>query len=360
MQTWTFRAIDSWFFRDGTPFHSGETAGLHHRSMFPPPISAIQGAIRTTLARSRGWTERDKTDIYWPKELGDYESLGELSFRGPYLRWRNERLYPIPLTLIGDRKRVNHRLIPSYSTVSCDMGNVRLVEIPDRKKGKLLTGWVNKEGMQQILAGGFLKESQIYLPSELYQSEFRIGLQRDNHTLQANEGYLYSSVHVRPYLEVRIEVEVTGIPSDWKVANNQLIPFGGEGRFADVEVTESKTERIVMPLDRLENSDPVRFYMSLLTPGVFADVKKTIERGPLADLSCVSGSISRVVSQGSWDQKHNMPRKNLLMIPAGSTWFYETDQHMLETIQTLHHSKIGNRTEYGYGEIAIGRWTAKK
>ena len=78
--------VDTWFFRDGTPFTKGDSPQENVGSLFPPPPATVVGALRAALARSRGWGGRGS----WPPEiceiLGDGpDDLGQLRFDGPFL-----------------------------------------------------------------------------------------------------------------------------------------------------------------------------------------------------------------------------------------------------------------------------------
>jgi hypothetical protein len=42
---WEFKAVDTLFFRDGTPYNAGEGGGLGIKSIFPPYIFTLQGAV---------------------------------------------------------------------------------------------------------------------------------------------------------------------------------------------------------------------------------------------------------------------------------------------------------------------------
>ena len=94
-QFWDFTLLDTGFFRSGQPFDAGEGGHGRVTSHFPPPMNTLQGAIRTTLATAQGWHPGQRL----PKELGDANSLGLLSLKGPYLIMDEKPLFPAPLNL---------------------------------------------------------------------------------------------------------------------------------------------------------------------------------------------------------------------------------------------------------------------
>ena len=52
--------VDTWFFRDSTPFTMGKAPQENVGSVFPPHPATVVGAIRAALARSRGWDGRGR------------------------------------------------------------------------------------------------------------------------------------------------------------------------------------------------------------------------------------------------------------------------------------------------------------
>ena len=119
--------------------------------MFPPFITTIQGAIRTSLALEQQW--RPGETVKWPKELGGPDDLGNLQLRGPYLLYGDEPYFPAPLLLLG-KEGIYIRLVPG-EPVECDLGSVRLpVPAQEPEGAKLLNGvYLTREGLGQVLEG---------------------------------------------------------------------------------------------------------------------------------------------------------------------------------------------------------------
>ena len=55
-----FDPIDSWFFRDGTPFTTNSTPQEDVSSLFPPYPPTVVGALRAALALEKGWPGRGR------------------------------------------------------------------------------------------------------------------------------------------------------------------------------------------------------------------------------------------------------------------------------------------------------------
>ena len=97
--------VDSWFFRDGTPFTAGSTSQDNVNSLFPPYPSTIVGALRVAMALDNGWDGCGR----WPSSLnavlGDGpQDLGKLSFDGPFLIKDKKPLFRVPQHLLGSRE----------------------------------------------------------------------------------------------------------------------------------------------------------------------------------------------------------------------------------------------------------------
>jgi CRISPR-associated protein Cmr3 len=347
--------VDTLFFRDGTPFHLGETFFLQQKSLFPPMISTLQGAIRTSLARAVGWSEMDKASK-WPKdEIGDFESLGKLQLRGPYLAWKGNRIYPLPLVLCGKGKQASSWILPGEA-VECDLGDEVYLPYVASSQDRPLTAWVTETGLQKVLQHKFPSEQEVLLPSELWKEERRIGIKRENATHQVEDGHLYATNHIRPMKDLRIVVEVDGVPSEWEIADRFTTLLGGEGRFAEVTITETEQRHLPEVPDFFSEQGKVRFTLTLITPGKFEDTAHVVKNGPLGDISCRSASIGKMQASGGWDLQHNQSKTVEPFIPAGSTWFYEGQQEHVPDFKQLHGRCVGEKQEYGYGEIVIGRW----
>lgn len=366
MKRWRFRLIDTGFFRDGTPFAFGETGALHQNTTFPPFISTLQGAIRTSLARFQGWEvkqgkKKRLIDLWDKKVLGDERMVGQLMFNGPYLEWDGERLYPLPRTILFqeiknplglEERRPVGWLVPGRE-VESDLGKKRFLK-PTHPKGRLLVGWVTVRDLEKVLNQQVPEPAQLFWPDLLWKEEKRIGIKRDVRTHQAIDGHFYTSSHIRPHIKLRISVDVEGVPSDWNVPARFSVPLGGEGRFAEATVTEEDPVSLPFP-DFSPEEERIRFTVSLLTPMLITHFDQ-LKKGPLPELDCVTASLGRYFPLGGWDLSKNRPRPLQPMCPAGSTWYYIADRTIIPTLKSLNGACVGKKTSFGYGQICIGKW----
>lgn len=361
---WRFSAVDTLFFRDGTPYHQGESGNVIPQSLFPPMMFTLQGAIRTALAIYNGWNVAEL-----PKELGDVDHLGDLTLKGPYLEFNGKRLFPAPLRVLGekvgkserDSKWKLHWLTPGPK-VKCDMGMLQLPYMEERVK-KSDAMWLTQEGLETLLRGELPKEG-IYDQKSLWKAERKVGIQRDLKTGTTDQQSLYFLEYVRPDAELKVVVEVSGIPDEWQPKESLVLPLGGEGRFAQVTIDKVEDDAWQDPKLALDSDGKVRFTVSLLTPGYFVSedlkeehVKTVIYNGPPEiPGKCISACIGKMIMIGGWDLKNRRPRPIVPLIPPGSTWFFEADEKDKEKIASLHRQQVGEKKAYGMGEIVIGTW----
>jgi CRISPR-associated protein Cmr3 len=361
-QFWSFRALDTFFFRDGISFNQGEVGTVQPTSQFPPSMYTLQGAIRTRLATEHGW--KPGHPERWPAWLGTAQSLGNLKLSGPYLRFGSTWLYPLPLLLVGKRNRKQEwqlsRLTPGAFVV-CDLGEVRLLELERELDGKTVTGWITREGYDELLAGRTPVGDQLRMPKELWHTEKRTGFARDRFTRVVKENELFGTTHIRPKNGLKIVVRVEGIPSSGQLASPFTVSLGGEGRMAEVVIEQDELDYLpALPPLLAEADKKVRFTVSLLTHASFKNLTDVTKKGlPGIPGTLVTASIGETHGMVGWDLEKQQPRPLTPLIPAGSVWFYEADHTAIPAIQSLHGKWIGERTDYGFGQIVIGHWREK-
>lgn len=373
---WTFRALDTFFFRDGSPFNAGESSQFGVAGTFPPSMFTLQGAIRTTLAQARGWCPGSGYHE-WPQELGGPQDIGKLSLRGPYLRNKAHWLFPAPAFLLGIPLRHEEstqtrqdqricfetfvRLAPGPEEVLTDLGPVRLpAPSAPAQEARALTGrWLSADVLERLLAAPdeVPQPAEVVASVSLWKAEPRIGIQRDPNTHTVTEGQMYSSVHTRLAHGLELAVVVSGISEDWHPRTPFTVRLGGEGRTAGVEVTESSGPRLRLPPLRPVGSR-LHFTVTLLTPGRFGEATRLVlEHGPPGIPGiCVSVCAGRAYRIGGWDLRNHAPRPLEPTVPAGTTWFYTAPASQLEAVLALQHQCVGEQTRYGFGEIALGVW----
>ena len=215
--------LDTLFFRDGTPFTARSAPQDDVKSLFPPHPATVAGALRAALARANGWDGQGR----WPEDIGSVlgdgaDDFGVLSMDGPFLLRGDGPLFPAPLHLLGATGPAGwlpRVLLRPGPPAICDLGEaVRLPEAPPGVEAtpSLETGdrrWLTSAGMESVLRGECPPAREIVLSDELWSTEMRIGLEREQQTRTAIEGMLYSTAHVRVQPNVSLGARVAGIRS---------------------------------------------------------------------------------------------------------------------------------------------------
>lgn len=359
MKIWKFNALDTFFFRDGIPYNAGEGGQAGVNGRFPPFMSTLQGAIRTTLAYRQGWSP--EMPHKWPKELGTPDDLGQLKLKGPYLLKDDQVLFAAPLLFLKQETTGTYTRLFPKDEVLCDLGRVRL-PVPN----KSLPGakppekeWFTLEGMSSILEGGMPAPGHVRQQSELWHEEYRVGLEIKESTRTAEDKKLYSCRHFRLNHNLSLAVGVDGVPWSWQSDFSQVIRLGGEGRLAVLETSEGDLALPNCLELKLENGI-LKFVVILITPAYYDSApaaQKAIKQGPQGVPGrCVSACVGKADQAGGWDMLNRCPRPLQPVIPAGSVWFYEADEDHLEDVYALHGKCLSDKPNYGYGQVLIGRW----
>lgn len=369
MRHMRLRPVDTWFFRGSTPFTAEASPQEGVRSLFPPHPPTVAGALRAAIARSNGWSGSGRWDAALHYVVGNGpDDLGALSFAGPFLLRDGEPLFRCPRHLLGvaeDRKWVPRAFLRPGPPVQCDLGDdVRLPQLAERaaegvKLKPSKDHWLKAAGMERVLRGCLPSPDDLIATSTLWTEEPRIGLERQGDTRTAKDGMLYSTRHVRLRGNVSLGAGVAGVPDRWRLPEG-LVPLGGESRLA--ECTEwTGAKRLDQPLGQAGS----RFAVVAVTP-VDLDPAVVHERRTIAELGgarVVSACLDRSDRIGGWDSgaRRPLPLRNVLA--PGSVLFSEgADGTRLDTIGrgALGLFRIGSRTEWGFGLVAIGKWPADK
>lgn len=382
-----FSAVDTLFFRDGSPFNANEFQS-DTKTLFPPSPFTVVGAVRAALARSLGWNGRNNGGNNWAtvceSHLGSGDDLGPLSFAGPLVSYNDTLLFPSPYSLMGrwpDPESGGNAedliLLRPGQVRCCDLGEVRLPEMQseprvdsnDSGARKLLAPdcWVTAQGLNQILDGQRrIDASQIHHTSKLWQTECRVGITRDATTRTTLASALYSPKHIRLDDKVQLAIFVDGLNETMKRKLNtlQIHSLGGESRAAWIEVDKGKLE-----IDSLNGSDRsfcaidgrIQYSVVLLTP-------VPIDQMPLPGRSyldlpgtVVSACVPRPQYWGGWNSRDNSPQKLQPYLSPGSVLYMEAPADQASQVEQLHLNRIGDpmKSNWGFGLVAIGKWPAE-
>lgn len=358
--------VDTWFFRDGTPFTACSAPQEGVGGLFPPHPATVVGALRAALARCNGWNGVGR----WPTELDEVlgdgpDDTGTLAVDGPFLLRDGQPIFRAPRHLLGsmDGDEWNPRiLLRPGAEVVCDLGDaVRLPEAPRTVSGidELEAGgdwWLARADMEMVVRGEVPSASELVASRELWDAEPRIGLERDRKTRTAVEGMLYSTRHVRLARGVSLGVRLRGVPADWTLPFGRLLSLGGESRLA--ECAEWQVEPVSpLPPDGIDDDEQMT--MIALTPlDLDADVCRGTKPLP-GGARIVSACLNRPQRIGGWDSLRHEPRPIRSVLPSGSVLFCEAPEpaRFVQAVRTADGlARIGARQRGGFGLVALGSW----
>lgn len=370
------RPVDTWFFRDSTPFTAEATPQEAVGSVFPPHPPTVAGALRAALARRNGWNGAGPWPRWMHPVIGNGpDDLGSLSFAGPLLIGNGKPLFRCPRHVLGVVQR-NGRweprtLLRPGPAVRCDLGDsVRLPEparsiAGERKQKSADDAWLTASGLAKVLRGhppsAGRRSGNVVRDADLWHAESRIGLARSGRTRTAAEGMLYSTRHVRPGRGVSLAVRVRGVPEDWRLPNG-LLPLGGESRLAEC-VRWDGALGSGAPL-RLRAS-PARLAVIAVTP---LDLDPDVIRGTravpgLGGARVVSACLGRPLRIGGWDSLARRPLPLRSYLPPGSVLFVESASAITPEDEVSHSTglcRIGASTSFGFGLAALGMWPERE
>ena len=362
-----FEPVDTWFFRDGTPFSAGNAPQSNIASLFPPHPTSMAGALRAALALNKGWRGRGR----WPQEFHDVlgngpADLGALSLEGPFLLQCECPLFRAPRHLLGSRSSIGWNpsaLLRPGPAVLCDLGaSVRLPEISGTNGGyaDLKTGdkeWLTQVGMNAVLRGKLPSKADVVPSSSLWATETRIGLEIDSGTRTAKEGMLYSAQHTRPHYGLSLGARIAGLPQNWMPPFGRLVPLGGESRLAECREWNADPT-LDVPWPAIASSE--RVMLIALTPLL---LDEAVYRGqsPLedvGDIRVVSACFDRPQRIGGWNSLERGPLPLQSALPPGSVLFCKKQDTRFEDVAKANGGliQIGARQRWGFGLVTLGTW----
>lgn len=383
-QQWKFSAVDTLFFRESRPMES--IGGSQLGSVFPPPARTLIGAIRSVIGEhlKTDWADYSHNpENAIRKIIGSPDDFAPLSFRGPFVFSKQERLFPVPLAYLqassveGNAPK-STRLTPSTEPVECDLGKVRLpIKKDDLAGAKPLEGaFVTRKGLMAFLEKKSIHADQIRKLDELIVREPRLGIGRDHETNVVKTGLLYQTSHLRPLASAELEIvmEVKGLnlelPKLPKLPTRGAVRLGAEGRIATWELSPSSLNLPAVP----KASGAKGLLLMLLTPALFKNgwvpdgfEAQTDDKGTLTWVGTINGVALRLISavvgkptrEGGWDLAKHRPREVISYVPAGSCYFCEVVQGNLAldvAQKKLQGQQIGQEQVLGRGELAVGYW----
>lgn len=386
-----FEPMDTWFFRESRP--QGSMGSSELGSVFPPPVRTLLGALRTAMGDAwhvkHGTSWRDFEGNSALRTLIGYgDELGSLRVQGPWLQMGKERLYPAPNNLM--RKKEVYFLMGLGNAVHCDLGTVRLPQLPDSVKGlgKDLAGakpaegaWLTQKGWAAILEGRSPDAKDVRHSVELFKQEPRLGIGRDNARGAVQEGLLYQTRHLRMVDGLQVGVRLQGVADSFReldMPKSFLVHLGGEGRQAMLSLQTSAPAPASLKAPHILKGDGWQptavLYSGSPSPcaqGQPAGIPAGFERkkgaapdgadvweGQIGDvrLRIFAAITGRAVREGGWDLARHQARAVQSFTPAGGA-LYVTP--LEGDLRHLHDQPQGSQAQWGRSHYWVGNVPAR-
>lgn len=414
--------VDILFFRDAIPMSAGQGKGAGCRIPFP---SSFHESLRSTLLRITGQIPDAKRVPGRPKnaprsgnwhqqEYDNKTFIGTRAFRslrtiGP-LPWQKETglLMPVPLDATLHEGSIAKCELICYSetTAACTSaapGHYRPVCLPvavtpPDKTAELKGWWTSSQYQAYLGCNGSHTSSPNYTgnffqptpTNNLWEPEYRIGIEIDPTSFASKHGQLYAGVYLRPHEKTRFiawigladPANATGTEAETRKHEQQQIEnldslfLGGEFRIARLIQESSDGKPLPDPLGSLRQppqppptNGPCLMKWVLITPAVFAhgslpgwcaDNTVSASQPPHGFVRLTLPGRARLVSWcigkpqtvSGWDIIDGAPKPTMLAVPEGSVYYFlcETANTAAALARKLHWQP---RSDY-YGEKGCG------
>lgn len=394
------KPFDVVLFRDSRPFSAGENTRAYG-SIFPPSGLPFVGAIRSIMLNQKGVAYRDyldnKDEIQ--KIYGSPDNLKPLCFRGPFLAYGNQLIFPTPRDLVelvhneehsgrlqylkaSDVMHKEFGLSSSPPSLPLDFINI----IPGAREPE--TGFIDENNLKE-----YLLENQ---PFSVWREgipavdETRTGTSlNDNGTVE--KGMLYTAAFKRMCNQSAFWVHISadnGEDEKLLRENKGFIRLGGERkkadycRYADNERSSlfneaDYTNGLISHLTGQKNFKLLLLTAAVFSAGWYPDGIRIESGHYIYDLgngmkaTLMSAAVGKRQEIGGWNLAFKSPRELRRVVPAGSVYYFQMDEELNEDhakylIDTFHlkscmrPSPEDGVAEFqrraGFGCTAVGVW----
>jgi len=354
-----FNPLDPLFFRNGRPFTAGEETWAD--SIFPPNPSVLYGALRTALATVTG-KETSFVDVntrFGPniaKVLRLYYLLDGISYYSLPLDYAYNKDKPQELQKLEKANK-------EYGLNLSKAINRKSIVSPEKNQGLKLV--FNSFDRSTTFEDGIIAESALlhYLNNEAREisskrlrdyvcEEPKVGIGRDDASHSVDEGLLYR-VGMQRLKGLQLGMTIDPIEGfNANDFNHRQVRLGGEGKIAEINSVSASSFHFDVKEVILK---PGYFKLYFATPAIINNESLMPLLGISATL--MGAIIGKSISIGGYDMVENKPKTMYKAIPAGSVFYYQTDEspEALSALQGKSFSDV--RKEEGFGIAYLGNFT---
>ena len=375
LQTRLITPLDVLMLRGNKSFGDADE---HGTSTMPPSPSVLSGALRSFWLAEQGidtlkFKSMSATDLQEPllTQLGTPAHAGSFRLADCGLVRKNdktyERLYPLPSDLILQKLTKNDDSLTLYAlqpqNLASDFlgsyqGQLAILKAPT---GKPESGyWLNEAGFRAYLKGEKPNLIQLIRASDLWQSEWRLGIALDSQSRTASEGQLYTTEAIALQKDIFLTVSITGA-NDFP--QKGTLRLGGDGRAAGFEVATHSLLPTIQAKDK-------RIKLLLTSPAIFSNGSALPSLQDLQDgriyfdggsARVVTASIPRHHVISGWDLAKWQPKPAERVVPTGAVYWLDDIQYSGTSLQSalqdllLCHLDPQRKAE-GYNGCILANW----
>ncbi len=318
------KPLDTLFFRGGKPFNAGSDSWAD--SGFLPNPSVIWGALFSVLFLEGKVKTTDKE---------------KLQIKNIYL-YNEEKttiLTPAPLDIFVDEDRKYY--IAKYEDVDF-ISNYPLKVISkietDKEVAPIENSFIEINSLFQHYVNKYEKNLIIYNFSDVFITDYKIGIEIDSNTKTSKENMLYR-IDLTQFLDewsFLIEYEC-----DVEFKESGILKLGGEGKTAQYSKVDEpiglQTANVYRKqvLEELESKN--YFKVLFKTPAYFNCGWQLEQKG------LVCANVGKSISIGGWDMEKKESKPMKKYIPAGSVYVFEKNGKIeLKSEDSEHYKGFGS------------------
>jgi len=376
---------DILFFRDAIPMSAGQGQGGGVRLPLP---STMHGAFRASLHLDSGTSVTGRNQQGRPKDAprGEHVDFSQyqqqktiasaryqsLQLQGP-LPWHKDYglLFPIPLDLCWNKDKIPEAALKLLEKSSVDkpLTHIPVSPVPPQKAGE--SGWWTTKQYEAYLKGDFSIDLKPIPTGDLWQAEYRVGVEISPETYGSVEGQLYASNVMRfdekTSLWSRAILKNPKNDETGEFTKLQWLLLGGERRLARLQNLESN--KTVLPeAVKLRENGPWLIKWVLVTPSIFiggympgwivdGDVMLQLtengEKQPIK-AKLISHCVGKPMTISGRDLMGEHPKPTRLAVAPGAVYYFKCEslEDARKLTTALHwkpRSDFEGEKGFGYG-----------
>ncbi len=340
--------LDTLFFKDGKPFSMGDDSWAD--GVFPPAPSVIYGALRTWILGNNQEVTIDNVvletsdlelyDLYYllngAMALPLPMDFGEKKGKTQQELYEEKKANITKVERFSLKKRASITSIPFRTLVYNE--NDYILEQPKNS-------FITIADFIQYLKNEIKAKQAIEAQTINNETEPKIGIKRNNETLNSDDGNLY---RVGMNRLTNLKFIVRAGSKHLNTGFEKFIKLGGEGKIVVVD-EYLKTKQGAKELKIKTDIKSKHLLVYLATPAIFTDDLPDLKKYlGVENYSLVASSVGKYLNIGGFDMKERKPKIMYKAVPAGSVFFYELQNEIeIDELQGKKISDVLNNEGFG-------------